>query len=119
MALYALVGNVLAPELLGRAAVVVEDERILDVIRSSRDGDLPPERSEAPGLICPGFIDLHINGSFSADVSPDPEAREKLARELPRTGTISFLPTAISWPAERYDAFLQALKDAAHRPGAN
>jgi hypothetical protein len=37
---YALVGNVLAPELLARAAVVVEDGRILDVIRSFPDGDL-------------------------------------------------------------------------------
>ena len=116
---YALVGDVMAPEFLGRAAVVVEGGKILEVVRSLRSADLPHERREVPGLICPGFIDLQINGSLGVSVRPDPEALAKLARELPKTGTTSFLPTAISWPTERYDSFLEALKDASGAPGAN
>lgn len=116
---YALVGKVLAPEPLGRAAVVVEGGRIAEVVRSPRDGELPRNRREVPGAICPGFVELQINGSFGIDVSPDPESLASLARELPKTGTTSFLPTLISSPPERYDSFLQALKDASRSPGAN
>lgn len=119
MAPYALIGNVFAPEPLGRVAVVIENGRILEVVRSPRSGDLPRERREVPGHICPGFIDLQINGAFGVEVGPDPEALAKLARELPKTGTTSFLPTAISWPAECYDSFLEALKDTSRSPGAN
>src|ERR687890_1134682 len=116
---YALFGNVLAPEPLGRAAVVVEGGRILEIVRSPHLADLPRERREVPGLICPGFIDLQVNGAFGVETGPDLEALAKLARELPKTGTTSFLPTAISWPTERYDSFLEVLKGASWLPGAN
>jgi N-acetylglucosamine-6-phosphate deacetylase len=119
MTTYALVGEVLAPEPLGRATVVVEGGKILEIVRSPRSADLPRELREVPGLICPGFIDLQVNGAFGIDVGPDAEALAKLARELPKTGTTSFLPTAISWSTERYDPFLEALKDASGSPGAN
>jgi N-acetylglucosamine-6-phosphate deacetylase len=59
---YALFGDVLAPDPLGRAAVVVEGGRILEIVRSPHLADLPRERREVPGLICPGFIDLQVNG---------------------------------------------------------
>ncbi len=118
MALYALVGDVLAPEAIGRAAVVIRDAKILEVVRSPRPADLPRERRETSGIICPGFVDLQINGAFGIDVGPDPKDLEALARELPKTGVTSFLPTAISWPAERYADFLEALEDVSRSPGA-
>lgn len=110
---YALVGDVLAPEPLGRAAVVIQGGRISDVLRSPRPGELPRHSCEVSGFICPGFIDLQINGAFGIDVAPDPEALRALARELPRTGTTSFLPTLISSPPEVYSDFLDALDAAA------
>lgn len=115
---YALVGEVLAPEPLGRAAVVLEGAKVLDVIRDPRDGDLPGDRREVPGWICPGFIDLQINGAFGVDVGPEEDGLTKLAARLPETGTTSFLPTAISWPLARYEAFLEALERASSAPGA-
>jgi N-acetylglucosamine-6-phosphate deacetylase len=115
---YALVGNVLAPKLLGRTAVVIEDDKILDVVRSPRSAELPPERREVSGFICPGFIDLQINGAFGIDVGPDTKSLETLTRELPKTGVTSFLPTAISWPAERYAEFVGAIKEASSSSGA-
>jgi len=119
MLAYALVGDTLAPEPLGRAATVVRDGKILDVLRSPRHGDLPPARREVCGTICPGFIDLQINGAFGVDVGPDPKALEALARDLPKTGTTSFLPTLISSPPERYAEFLKVLKNTPNPPGAN
>ena len=106
---YTPVGNVLAPEPLGRTAVI-EDGKILDVVRSPRSAELPSECREVPGFICPGFIDLQINGAFGIDVGPDTRALEALSRELPKTGVTSFLPAAISWPPERYADFLGAIR---------
>lgn len=113
---YALLGEVFAPEAIGPAAVVVRDGKILDLVRSPHAGDLPQERREVSGMICPGFIDLQINGAFGIDVGPDTQALKALARELPKTGTTSFLPTLISSPPERYADFLEALKELMRAP---
>ena len=115
---HAIVGNVLAPEPLGRTAVVIENGKVSDVLRSPRPAELPRERREVSGFICPGFVDLQINGAFGIDVTPDPEALRALARELPRTGTTSFLPTLISSRPEVYADFLDALDDASRPSGS-
>jgi N-acetylglucosamine-6-phosphate deacetylase len=98
--------------------VVIESGKILDVVRAPRTADLPSRCREVSGFICPGFIDLQINGAFGIDVGPDTKALEALGRELPRTGVTSFLPTAISWPPERYADFLGAIEGASNSPGA-
>ena len=114
-----LVGEAVLPGgILRRAAVVVTEGKISEVLREPRSGDLPEERREVRGLICPGFVDLQINGAFGIDVGPDPQALQDLARELPRTGTTSFLPTLISSPIERYGEFLEALEKASPASGA-
>ena len=115
---YALVGDVLTPKAVGPAAVVIRGGKIIDLLRSPRPKDLPPEQRMIPGTISPGFIDLQINGAFGIDVGPDVAGLKELAGELPRTGTTSFLPTAISWPIERYHAFLDALEKASSVRGA-
>ena len=98
--------------------MVVEDGNILDVVRSPRLSELPAERREVPGFICPGFVDLQINGALGIDVGTDARALEALGRELPKTGVTSFLPTAISWPAERYADFVDAIREAPNSPSA-
>jgi N-acetylglucosamine-6-phosphate deacetylase len=81
--------------------VVIEDGKILDVTRSPRSAELPSECREVSGFICPGFIDLQINGAFGIDMGPVAKALTALSRELPKTGVTFFLPTAIFWPAGR------------------
>lgn len=115
---HALIGEVLAPEAIGPAGVIIKDGKVEDLVPSPRSEDLPPIRRAVSGKICPGFIDLQINGAFGIDVGPDAAALESLAHWLPRTGTTSFLPTAISWPAKRYHAFLQVLTEASSGDGA-
>jgi N-acetylglucosamine-6-phosphate deacetylase len=114
----ALLGTVLAPEPLGRAAVVFEAGRILDVVPDPLPSDLPPEVREVEGFICPGFVELQINGSFGVNVGPDGEALKRLACELPKTGTTSFLPTLVSSPEATYPAFLDALSGITNVPGS-
>jgi len=58
--------------------VVIEDGKIFDVVRSPRYAELPSECREVPGFVCPGFIDLQINGAFGVDVGPYSEALEVL-----------------------------------------
>ena len=98
--------------------MIIEEGKILDVVRSPRFAELPSECREVPGFICPGFIDLQINGAFGIDVGPDTKALETLSRELPKTGVTSFLPTAISWTPERYADFLGAIKEVSNSPDA-
>jgi N-acetylglucosamine-6-phosphate deacetylase len=95
---YALIGEVLTTEAPTRAAVVIRDGKIDALLREPRAGDLPRNHSEFAGLLCPGFIDLQINGAFGADIGTDPEAIGTLAAHLPATGVTSFLPTLISSP---------------------
>ena len=115
---YALVGEILTTPGPTRAAVVVRDGKIVDLVRGPRSGDLPEEHREFAGLLCPGFIDLQINGAFGADIGPDPDAIRTLVAKLPTTGVTSFLPTLISSPPERYGEFLAALEEGAVEDGA-
>lgn len=106
----ALVGDALTEAGRRRVAVVIQDQKIIEVVPDPLSGDLPDERRTVSGLICPGFIDLQINGGFGVDVGPEPASLEALARRLPETGVTAFLPTAISWPAGRYGAFCEVLE---------
>ncbi|MGF1472284.1 MAG: N-acetylglucosamine-6-phosphate deacetylase [Rubrobacteraceae bacterium] len=101
-----------------RVGVVIRGGVITEVLREPRDGDLPREHRKVSGVMCPGFIDLQINGSFGVDVGADEDGLGTLAAKLPSTGTTSFLPTAISWPVGRYRDFLGRLEGAAPVYGA-
>jgi N-acetylglucosamine-6-phosphate deacetylase len=115
---FALVGDVLLPQGRRRAGVVVRSGRVEEIALDPRDGDLPAQRRAVTGLIAPGFVDLQVNGAFGADVGVDPSALETISRELPRTGVTAYLPTAISWPLERYPGLFDALAQAGDAPGA-
>ena len=115
---YALVGKVLTTSGPTRAAVVIRNGKIDGLLREPRSGDLPSKHRETAGLLCPGFIDLQINGAFGVDIGPDPDAIRTLVDKLPVTGVTSFLPTLISSPPERYEEFFAALEEGAADEGA-
>jgi N-acetylglucosamine-6-phosphate deacetylase len=115
---WALVGEALLPEGVCRAAVVVEDGKVSDVLRDPRPEELPTESRHVHGLISPGFMDLQVNGAFGHDVGVEAEAIAAISRELTKTGVTAFLPTAVSWQPERYGAFFEALSAAMPGEGA-
>jgi N-acetylglucosamine-6-phosphate deacetylase len=115
---YALVGEILTTTGPTRAVVVIRNGKIDALLRDPQYGDLPEVRREFCGLLCPGFIDLQINGAFGADIGPDPEAIRTLVVDLPATGVTSFVPTLISSPPERYEGFFGALEVGAMERGA-
>jgi N-acetylglucosamine-6-phosphate deacetylase len=116
--LYALVGEILTTTGPTRAAVVIREGEIVDLLRDPQYGELPEWHREFAGLLCPGFIDLQINGAFGADIGPDPDAIMTLVTKLPATGVTSFMPTLISSPPERYEEFFAALEETTVEGGA-
>jgi N-acetylglucosamine-6-phosphate deacetylase len=115
---FALVGDALLPQGRMRAGVVVGDGRVEAVVADPRDGDLPPRRRDVEGLLAPGFVDLQVNGAFGSDVGVEAGALEAISRALPATGVTAWLPTAISWPLERYPGLFDAVERAGSAPGA-
>jgi N-acetylglucosamine-6-phosphate deacetylase len=91
---------------------------MVEVMPDPREGDLPARRRELDGLLAPGFVDLQVNGAFGSDVGVDAGALEAISRALPRTGVTAYLPTAISWPPDRYAGLFEAIERAGAAPGA-
>jgi N-acetylglucosamine-6-phosphate deacetylase len=117
MTQYSIRGKLLIGTSLVPGALVVDEGRIVDVIRGPHQGDLP-EPVLAAEVVAPGFIDLQVNGGFGWEAGSDPEALRQLAARLPETGVTSFLGTIVSSPPEQYDGLDEALRAAQDGPGA-
>lgn len=70
-------------------------------------------------ILCPGFIDLHIQGGGGSDViEATPEAVGQVARVHLKHGTTSFLATTIAAAREGKDSHLRALSELSRQvPG--
>ncbi len=67
---------------------------------------------DAQGLaLCPGWIDLQINGAFGRDFTEEPESVWDVAAALLDRGVTSFLPTLVSAPTEAYERALAILRE--------
>ena len=110
----ALRGHVVADyKVLPESTVLLEGSCIKDVSSEPLKAD---EVHEYPDhLLCPGFVDLQVNGSFGVDVATEPERVPELSRKLAATGTTSFLPTLISSPKRLYHETLPRLVDLPRR----
>ena len=98
------IGGVLEP-----GAVVVENDRIVEVLRVPRTDTLPSQIIDA-AVVSPGLIDLQVNGGFGVEVGADPGALQTLARRLPESGVTAYLPTLISSSATSYHAAFAAFE---------
>lgn len=89
-----------------------------DRIAAVSDGYHPaPELDAADDLVAPGFVDLQINGAAGCDfLRPTPEGLEAASAHLLRTGTVAYLPTLISAPAEQLQGALAFFAAQMERP---
>lgn len=81
------------------AAVLVEDEQIIDVLlRSELQSDLDVEALPPGYWLAPGFIDIQVNGGGDVlfNDAPTPETIATLLAAHRRFGTTSLLPTLIT-----------------------
>jgi N-acetylglucosamine-6-phosphate deacetylase len=62
-------------------------------------------------VVAPGYIDLHINGAFGHDFTSNPRQITAVARNLPRFGITSFLPTLVSSSLAEYTTAIEVVRE--------
>ncbi len=116
-------GTLLTPfEAIEDGAMLARDGVI---VRVGARTELAVERADveidATGkIICPGFIDLQVNGGGGALLTEAPavETVERMTRAWVRSGTTSLLPTAVTADEENMARALAAVRQAMQRPPA-
>ena len=100
-------GTILTPEgWIKSGSVIIEDERISEVTRSSRTIPQADKTVDARGMyILPGGIELHCHGGGGSDfMEATPEAFRTAARTHLRHGTTAIFPTLSSAPKSMMEA---------------
>lgn len=99
--------------------VTIEGDKVSDVsaLNPLNSAEVQPNANDVlikvpeGHIIAPGYIDLHINGAFGHDFTITPRQISAVARNLPRFGVTSFLPTLISSPLAHYTTACQIIRD--------
>jgi N-acetylglucosamine-6-phosphate deacetylase len=87
--------------------VVVEGDRIVDLIAGPRAVDAHEERIDLGGaVVAPGLIDVHVHGVLGVDTLDGAGAVARIAAELPRFGVTAFCPTTVACDPETLERFL-------------
>ena len=74
---------------------------------SSRPGRrIEREQVDAPLVVAPGFIDVHVHGSGGASAMDGPGQLDRLAGILAARGVTAFLPTSVSAPLPELARFV-------------
>jgi N-acetylglucosamine-6-phosphate deacetylase len=88
---------VLPDRVLGGGTLVLDGDRIVDIVAGPRDGGAEGVRFSFPGhYIVPGFIDVHVHGVEGTDALDGGTAIATMAERLPRFGVTAFCPTSIA-----------------------
>ena len=88
---------VLPDRLLEPGTVVIDADRIVDVIAGTRKASGVDEHIDLHRhFIVPGFIDVHVHGCEGTDTLDGVGAVRRIARRLPRYGVTAFCPTTVA-----------------------
>lgn len=89
--------------------IVIEGQTIASITEENIEAPSQAKIIDARGLkVIPGFIDGHIHGAAGADtMDATAEAIHTIAKELPKEGTTSFLPTTITQSKENINKALE------------
>jgi N-acetylglucosamine-6-phosphate deacetylase len=108
---------VLPDRILGGGAVLIDSDRILDVLAEA------PARSSGDlffdlrgHTIVPGFIDVHVHGVEGTDSLDGADAVAAIAARLPRFGVTAFCPTSVACTPGALRTLLSAIGAARLRP---
>jgi N-acetylglucosamine-6-phosphate deacetylase len=93
--------------------IVIEGDRIVDLVSGPREIGAGEERLDLTGrVIVPGFIDVHVHGVAGIDVLDGRGAVARVAQRLPRWGVTAFCPTSLACPPDVLAAFLEDVASA-------
>jgi N-acetylglucosamine-6-phosphate deacetylase len=112
---------VLADRLADGLTVVIEGDRIVDLLSGPRLTSPAETRIALDGhTIVPGFIDVHVHGVLGHDVLDGAGAVASVARLLPRWGVTAFCPTSVACTPAALESLLAetALARATATPGS-
>jgi len=104
---------VLPDRVASNLTVVIEGDRIVDLVAGPRDAGPGEVRHDLSGhIIVPGFIDVHVHGVLGVDVMDNASSVRAVAKQLPRFGVTAFCPTSVACSPETLASFLAAVADA-------
>ena len=107
---------VLADLVAGGLTVVIEGDRIADLVTGPREIGEREQRVDLTGaIVVPGFVDVHVHGVLGVDTLDGPGSIDAIARQLPRFGVTAFCPTTVACAPEALDAVLRDVADARTR----
>ena len=99
-------GAVLRGRVLGDGEVTVAGARLA----GTPEGEV---RALPPGwTVCPGFVDVQVNGFGGAEVGDEPGALATVAAALPACGVTAFCPTLVTRAPDGYRRAAEALAGA-------
>jgi N-acetylglucosamine-6-phosphate deacetylase len=88
---------VLPDRVLSGGTLVLEGDRIVDIVPGLRQGDTDAVHFSFPDhYVVPGFIDVHVHGVEGTDALEGGAAIATIAGRLPRFGVTAFCPTSIA-----------------------
>ena len=104
---------VLPDRVMSPATVVVDGDRIIDVLHSApahSPGDLRIDLRRH--TVVPGFVDVHVHGIEGTDTLDGGDAIERIAARLPRFGVTAFCPTSVACSPDDLRTMLAAVRAA-------
>lgn len=95
-------------------ALVIEAGQVAAIVPEAGLDSAVPEERLSGGVICPGFVDLQVNGGGGVMLNDDPSvaALSLMAQAHARLGATSILPTLITDGPEKVSAAIDAVEQA-------
>ena len=102
---------VLAEGIRSPATVIIQGDRIVDVVPGSQRGGPADQHYDlSQYFVVPGFIDVHVHGVDGTDVLDTNDALTKIAVGLPKYGVTAFCPTTVACSVEVLERTLDAVR---------
>jgi N-acetylglucosamine-6-phosphate deacetylase len=119
-------GLVLTEGIHSPATVIIEGDRIMDVVPGSTSAGAVARHYDLSGyLIVPGFIDVHVHGVDGTDVLDAPDEHDgrdaltKVAASLPKYGVTAFCPTTVACSVAALQRTLESIRRCREHPAAH
>jgi N-acetylglucosamine-6-phosphate deacetylase len=110
---------VLAQGIRSPATLIIEGDRITDVVPGSKSAGTAAQHYDLSGyVLVPGFIDVHVHGVDGSDVLDAPDALTKIAAGLPKYGVTAFCPTTVACSAAVLERTLDSVRHLRAQPSA-
>jgi N-acetylglucosamine-6-phosphate deacetylase len=112
---------VLPDRLMSTATLVIDGDRILDILQDAPAPSPDDLHFDLHGhTVVPGFVDVHVHGVEGSDTLEGGDAIARIASRLPRFGVTAFCPTSIACSPAQLRTMLAAVRAARFaRPSAS